>query len=192
MEVGVVVVAGSGAAGLAGAIALFSSLAEVGRIVVVGPSGQLDVLRREAETAASGKAVTVREGDDTRQHAVRAGLEEVGPCDCVLVHDAARPPASPAVIRRVVQAALLSGAAVPALPPAAPVLRVESGRVVEILDRGHLMLVQTPQGFRYQLLRRAHFEAADAGLEGDDIQLVLATGHEVAVVEGERSAGCES
>ena len=79
-----------------------------------------------------------------------------------------------------------SGAAIPGLPPRDAVKRVEGGRLVESMDRSRLVLVQTPQGFQFQLLERAHFEAADAGLSGDDDgQLVAAAGHPVAIVEGE-------
>ena len=54
------------------------------------------------------------------------------------------------------------------------------------LDRSLIVLAQTPQGFSYELLARAHREAADAGLVGDDdAQLVAATGHLVTVVPGE-------
>jgi len=48
-----------------------------------------------------------------------------------------------------------------------------------------IVLAQTPQGFKSDLLKRAHFEAAEAGLRGDDADVVVATGHPVAVVEGE-------
>ena len=104
----------------------------------------------------------------------------------MLVHDAARPMASPALVRRVIAAAMHTGAAIPGIPPRDAVKRVEGGRVVESMDRSRLMLAQTPQGFRYSLLERAHFQAADAGLVGDDdAQLVVAAGYEVAVVPGE-------
>ena len=83
-------------------------------------------------------------------------------------------------------AAESAGAAIPGLPPRDAVKRVEGGRMLESLERSRLVLAQTPQAFSYQLLERAHFEAADAGLHGeDDAQLVAATGHAVVVVEGE-------
>jgi 2-C-methyl-D-erythritol 4-phosphate cytidylyltransferase len=117
---------------------------------------------------------------------VRAGLAALGSCDYVLVHDAARPLASPALVRRVLAAAVESGAAIPGVAPRDAVKRVEGGRLVESMDRSRLVLAQTPQGFRFHLFERAHFEAADAGLTGDDDgQLVAAVGHPVAVVEGE-------
>jgi 2-C-methyl-D-erythritol 4-phosphate cytidylyltransferase len=110
----------------------------------------------------------------------------LGTCDYVLVHDAARPLATPDLVRRVLAAAIERGAAIPGLPPRDAVKRVEGGRLVESMDRSRLVLAQTPQGFRYQLFERAHFEAADAGLAGDDdSQLVAAAGHPVAVVAGE-------
>jgi 2-C-methyl-D-erythritol 4-phosphate cytidylyltransferase len=66
------------------------------------------------------------------------------------------------------------------------VKRVEGNRLVESLDRSRIVLAQTPQAFSRELLARAHREAADAGLVGDDdAQLVAATGHLVTVVEGE-------
>jgi len=89
-------------------------------------------------------------------------------------------------VRRVLAAARLTGAAIPGLPPRDAVKRVEGSRLVESLDRERMVLAQTPQGFRYQVLERAHFEAADAGLVGDDdAQLVMAAGHPVTVVPGE-------
>src|SRR5256886_16442899 len=78
-----------------------------------------------------------------------------------------------------------SGAPSPAIPRGDAVKRVEGNRLVESLDRSLIVLAQTPQGFSYELLARAHREAADAGLVGDDdAQLVAATGHLVTVVPG--------
>src|SRR3982074_341682 len=106
-------------------------------------------------------------------------------CDYVLVH-AARPRASAALGVRDRGGVDYYKAAIPGLPPRDAVKRVEGGRLVESMDRSRLVLAQTPLGFRYQLFERAHFEAADAGLAGDDdSQLVVAAGHPVAVVAGE-------
>jgi 2-C-methyl-D-erythritol 4-phosphate cytidylyltransferase len=63
---------------------------------------------------------------------------------------------------------------------------VEGHHLVESLDRSRVVLAQTPQAFSYQLLVRAHAEAADSGMVGDDdAQLVAAAGHVVTVVPGE-------
>ena len=173
---------------LARAVELFLGLDEVSRIVVVGPPSRLETAAQEVSALRPSKPVDVRPGGDSRQASVRAGIAALGDCDFVLVHDAARPLATPALVRRVLAAAMESGAAFPALTPRDAVKRVEGNRLVESLDRSRVVLAQTPQCFAYALLARAHREAADAGLVGDDdAQLVAATGHDVTVVEGEQA-----
>jgi 2-C-methyl-D-erythritol 4-phosphate cytidylyltransferase/2-C-methyl-D-erythritol 2,4-cyclodiphosphate synthase len=167
-------------------VELFLSLDEVDRIVVVAPPARLEVARAEVAALAPLKPVQVCPGGESRQESVRAGLAALGECGYVLVHDAARPLASAALVRRVLAAAVESGAAFPGLPPRDAVKRVEGHRLVESLDRSRVVLAQTPQAFSYQVLVRAHAEAADAGMVGDDdAQLVAATGHVVTVVPGE-------
>jgi 2-C-methyl-D-erythritol 4-phosphate cytidylyltransferase len=147
---------------LARVLQLFLALDEVDRIVVVAPPSRLENAEREVAS------LHPRE------------------CDFVLVHDAARPLATAALVRRVLAAAIESGAAFPAISPRDAVKRVEGNRLVESLDRSRIVLAQTPQAFAYEVLARAHREAADAGLVGDDdAQLVAATGHAVTVVQGE-------
>ena len=171
---------------LARVLELFLSMDEVDRIVVVGPPARLEVAEQEVASLHPNKPVLVRPGGESRQESVRAGIAALGECDYVLVHDAARPLASPALVRRVLAAAIESGAAFPAISPRDAVKRVEGNRLVESLERSRVVLAQTPQGFAYALLARAHREAADAGLVGDDdAQLVAAAGHAVAVVQGE-------
>jgi 2-C-methyl-D-erythritol 4-phosphate cytidylyltransferase len=171
---------------LARVVELFLSLDEVDRVVVVAPAARLETARAEVDALRPRKPVKVCAGGESRQESVRAGLAALGSCEHVLVHDAARPLASAALVRRVLAAAMESGAAFPGLPPRDAVKRVEGHRLVESLDRSRVVLAQTPQAFSYQLLVRAHAEAADAGMVGDDdAQLVAATGHPVTVVEGE-------
>jgi 2-C-methyl-D-erythritol 4-phosphate cytidylyltransferase len=176
----------NGRTALARVVEVFLAMDEITRVVVVGPPARLELARREVEGLRPSRPVVVCPGGDSRQQSVRAGLKELVGCDYVLVHDAARPMASPALVRRVLAAAIATGAAIPGVQPWDAVKRVEGGRMVESLDRSRLVLAQTPQGFRYALLERAHFQAADAGLVGDDdSQLVAAAGHPVAVVPGE-------
>ena len=167
-------------------VELFLSLDEVDRIVVVAPAARLDVARAEVAALGPRKPVEVCAGGESRQESVKAGLTALGECSYVLVHDAARPLASAALVRRVLAAAVESGAAFPGLPPRDAVKRVEGHHLVESLDRSRVVLAQTPQAFSYQLLVRAHAEAADSGMVGDDdAQLVAAAGHVVTVVPGE-------
>ena len=171
---------------LSRAIDLFLGLEEVTRIVVVGPPGRMEPALAEIAGFHAGRRLDACSGGDTRQRSVRAGLLRLEGVDFVLVHDAARPLASATLCRRVLKAAIETGAAFPGLPSRDAVKRVEGMRLVESLERAGIVLAQTPQAFRYELLLRAHADAAERGLNGDDdAQLVAATGHPVAVVEGE-------
>ncbi|HEX5266886.1 MAG TPA: 2-C-methyl-D-erythritol 4-phosphate cytidylyltransferase, partial [Acidimicrobiales bacterium] len=133
---------------------------------------------------APGADVTVP-GGATRSDSVRAGLSAV-PEDVavVVVHDAARPLASPALFRAVVEAvAAGADAAVPGVRVPDTVKRVGGDGVVEeTLDRDPLVLVQTPQAFAGAALRRAHRSGTHAT---DDAALVEADGGRVVVVPGE-------
>jgi len=173
---------------LARAVELFLSLDEVTRIVVVVPPARISAAEAAVALLRPRKPVEVCPGGESRQQSVRAGLSRLAGADYVLVHDAARPLATAALCRRVLRAAIQSGAAFPGLPPRDAVKRVDGQRLVESLDRSRIVLAQTPQAFAYGVLLKAHFEAHETGLEGDDdAQLVAATGHPVTVVEGERA-----
>jgi 2-C-methyl-D-erythritol 4-phosphate cytidylyltransferase/2-C-methyl-D-erythritol 2,4-cyclodiphosphate synthase len=129
-------------------------------------------------------------GGATRQGSVRAGLEAlaVRKPDIVLVHDAARPFLSDALVARAIAAAETSGAAVPGIAVADTMKKVDAaGRVVETVDRSQLRAVQTPQAFAFALLFAAHRKAQAAGRDDftDDAALAEWAGHQVAVFEGE-------
>lgn len=124
-------------------------------------------------------------GGPTRSDSVRAGLSVVpDDVEVVIVHDAARPLASRRLFDLVVQA-VVDGAdgAVPALAVSDTVKRVRDGHVVETVARDGLVAVQTPQGFRADVLRAAHRVGA---VDTDDAALVEAKGGTVVVVPGER------
>ncbi len=129
-------------------------------------------------------------GGATRQASVRAGLEALvarAP-ELVLVHDAARPFATPALIARAIEAAAKTGAAVPGLAVADTVKRVDAeGTVEATLERAGLRLIQTPQAFAFEPLLAAHRRAASAGRDDftDDAALAEWAGMKVAVFPGE-------
>jgi 2-C-methyl-D-erythritol 4-phosphate cytidylyltransferase / 2-C-methyl-D-erythritol 2,4-cyclodiphosphate synthase len=107
----------------------------------------------------------------------------------VLIHDAARPHLSAALIDRAIAAALKFGAAVPVLPVSDTVIRADGDKVQERLPREALRLVQTPQAFRFGLILDAHRNAAKAGQEfTDDGGLAEAMGHAVHTFEGDPQA----
>ncbi len=129
-------------------------------------------------------------GGATRQGSVRAGLEALvaRKPDIVLVHDAARPFVSDALVTRAIAAAQASGAAVPAVAVADTVKKVDAGGgILATLDRADLRMVQTPQAFAFARLLDAHRRAAAAGREDftDDAALLEWAGERVTVFEGE-------
>ena len=150
-----------------------------GWVVLVVPAGQ------ENGGAARTGADAVVVGGATRSASVRAGLAALpGRVDLVVVHDAVRPLAGASLFREVV-AAVAAGAdgALPGCPVSDTVKRVgQDGRVIQTLDRDGLVLVQTPQAFRADVLRSAHQAGAEAT---DDAALVEAAGGRVALVAGD-------
>jgi 2-C-methyl-D-erythritol 4-phosphate cytidylyltransferase len=152
-----------------------------------------------AQAAADGVVLVVPEGSEgrdfgadvcvaggpTRSASVRRGLAAVPEAaGVVLVHDAARPLAGTELFRAVI-AALADpdvAGAVCAVPVADTLKRVDGATVVATVDRSDLVAVQTPQGFRADVLRRAHAGGGDAT---DDAALVEALGATVRVVPGD-------
>jgi 2-C-methyl-D-erythritol 4-phosphate cytidylyltransferase/2-C-methyl-D-erythritol 2,4-cyclodiphosphate synthase len=129
-------------------------------------------------------------GGNSRQASVLAGLAALEPKSpsLVLVHDAARPFASPALIGRAIDAARSTGAAIPALRIIDTVKTVDAGgRIVGTADRDTLRIVQTPQAFAFAPLIAAHRKAAQAGRTDftDDAALMEWAGHAVSTFDGE-------
>jgi 2-C-methyl-D-erythritol 4-phosphate cytidylyltransferase / 2-C-methyl-D-erythritol 2,4-cyclodiphosphate synthase len=127
-------------------------------------------------------------GGATRQDSVRNGLEALGaqPPERVLIHDAARPFVSDILISQVIAALDDHPGAIPGLPVADTLKRVESEIVRGTVNRAGLMAVQTPQGFRYDLIRAAHRRAAEEQVNGmtDDSSIAEWAGLTIAVVAG--------
>jgi 2-C-methyl-D-erythritol 4-phosphate cytidylyltransferase len=163
----------------------------IDRTVLVVSDQQVERARRlVADLSGVGRVDAVVSGGQTRQASVRCGLAGLNDVDVVLCHDAARPFASPALFARVVEA--LGSTAVHGVVPVVSspdtVKRIAHGRVIETVPREAVGLVQTPQAFVSEVLRRAHDEASLGGPEAtDDAMLLEAIGSPIAVVEGETS-----
>lgn len=169
-------------------------LESVAGLAFVFPPEDLEAMRAQVEALFArdplGLPWRVCAGGARRQDSVRLGLELL-PADCglVLVHDSARPFASAALARRVLEP-LRAGAAVaviPGLPVTDTIKRVdERGLVLETPERAALRAVQTPQGFALAVLRQAHARAQAEGWEvTDDAGLMERAGHPVLVEAGE-------
>jgi 2-C-methyl-D-erythritol 4-phosphate cytidylyltransferase len=168
-----------GATLLEHAAARFAGHPDLVAVVVVAPAGYVD-------HAAELVALPVVAGGATRQASVAAGLAELVPSDVeyVLVHDVARPFTPAAVITAVVDA-LRAGAdaVVPVVPIHDTVRRLDvGGALAGVVDRTTLVAVQTPQGFRRDVLIAAHAAATDTVT--DDAGLVEAQGGRVVAVPG--------
>jgi 2-C-methyl-D-erythritol 4-phosphate cytidylyltransferase len=161
----------------------------------LGTERVIDRSRRVAADVCDGVVLVVPAADAEREHgvpggatrsaSVRAGLTAVpSDADVICIHDAARPLATDALYRRVIDA-VLAGAdgAVPGVAVADTIKLVDAGRhITKTLDRDSLVAVQTPQAFRADVLRAAHATGADGT---DDAALVEAAGGRVLVVDGE-------
>jgi 2-C-methyl-D-erythritol 4-phosphate cytidylyltransferase / 2-C-methyl-D-erythritol 2,4-cyclodiphosphate synthase len=129
-------------------------------------------------------------GGATRQASVHAGLEALASekPEVVLIHDAARPFVSAALISRAINAAGRTGAAIPAIPVSDTVKLVgEAGNVQATPERARLRIAQTPQAFRFDMILEAHRRAAREGRSDftDDAALAEWAGLTVATFEGD-------
>ena len=171
------------------ALKIFSQVEEISGIILVVPPGeeeQAAVLCRQ--TQGTGQVRTIVSGGARRQDSVRTGLEQLSPrTEIVLVHDAARPFIDTALVQRVRMAAEKTGAAVPGVRITDTLKRINSENRVEAnVDRRNMMAIQTPQGFKSEILRRAYSQAWKQNLTAtDDAGLVEYLGVPVTVVEGD-------
>lgn len=147
-------------------------------------------LKKEAKEVSK-KRVELVVGGEHRQQSVQHALNEISaaPDDIVLVHDAVRPLVPAEVIRDVIEAAKKYGAAIAGLPAVDTVKQVErtsEGAIIKAtIPRAGVVLAQTPQGFRYDVIKKVFDEAAADGFMGtDEASLAERSGHEVAVVMG--------
>lgn len=131
--------------------------------------------------------VTLVKGGAERTDSVRSALAAVpDDVDIILVHDAARPFVTAAVIERCVREAAAGRCAIAAVAVADTIKRVDRrGMIVESPDRSLLRAAQTPQAFPAEVLRAAYRRAADEGVQDtDDAAIVARYGAAVLVVEG--------
>lgn len=161
---------------------LFQRIGAAHIVVVLGPEsrGGGNALAQ----AYSPQIVTTCTGGATRTDSVRAGLKALpAGIEFVAVHDAARPLASDALLRRVIGEAADAGAVVPAIPVADTVVSISANERVEtVLDRSLLRAVQTPQAFRRDWLERC---LAGTATFTDEGSALMAAGYPVRVVEGD-------
>lgn len=159
----------------------------VAEIVVALRAEDLDWARGLVHAEHPARPVRFVEGGETRQQSVENALDTLAPeTELVAVHDAVRPFIDSELVEKVIAEAAQTGAAIVGIVPVDTVKRVHKNKIRATLPREHLVLAQTPQVFRFDLLKRA-FEMAkqDGFIATDESSLVERLEQvEVSVVEG--------
>ncbi len=172
----------------------FASVDAVNEIWIALRENEIDGFRARLQAESQdvlAKKIELVSGGEHRQQSVEHALHAITASndDVVLVHDAVRPLVSAEIIQEVIAAAQKYGAAIAGLPAVDTVKQVErtsEGALIKAtIPRASIVMAQTPQGFRYSVIKKAFDEAsADGFLGTDEASLVERAGHDVAVVMG--------
>jgi 2-C-methyl-D-erythritol 4-phosphate cytidylyltransferase len=172
----------------------FAVVDEVSEIWIALRENEIEAFRERLKSEAKDvlkKKVELVVGGEHRQQSVEHALRAISaqPDDIVLVHDAVRPLVTTEIIKEVIEAAKKYGAAiagVPAIDTVKQVERTAEGAIIKAtIPRAGVVLAQTPQGFRYSVIKKVFDEATADGFMGtDEASLAERSGQEVAVVMG--------
>jgi 2-C-methyl-D-erythritol 4-phosphate cytidylyltransferase len=169
----------------------FAAVPQVREIVLALRQPEAAAFQERLAREKLGKPVRLVEGGEHRQESVAHALAAVKAADddVILVHDAVRPFVDNEIIRNVIEAAAHHGAAIAAVPAVDTIKQVErtaDGAVIRAtIPRAQIVMAQTPQGFRYDVLKKAFAESSADGFTGtDEASLVERSGHDVVVVMG--------
>lgn len=170
---------------LAWAVEAFENCPLVGKIVVVLNNDNLGQGKALAQKLGWKKVKGFCLGGARRQDSVRAGLERLGTCAWVIIHDGARPCIDQNLIAQGLALAQKEGAAVAAFPLHDTIKEVgQLGEILGTIPRERLWAAQTPQVFRYDIIWEAHQRVRETAT--DDAALVETLGYPVKVYEGSR------
>lgn len=172
----------------------FAACPEVSEIYIALRENEINGFRERLEKEAKDvlrKKVELVVGGEHRQQSVGHALAAVAaaPDDIVLIHDAVRPFVTEEIIQEVIEGVKKHGAAIAGMPAVDTVKQVDrtadGALITATVPRERVVMAQTPQGFRFDLLKKAFDEAEADGFMGtDEASLVERSGHEVAVVMG--------
>jgi 2-C-methyl-D-erythritol 4-phosphate cytidylyltransferase/2-C-methyl-D-erythritol 2,4-cyclodiphosphate synthase len=164
-----------------------ASLEEVRQIIIALPEEHIPAATAILDRQPIGIEVQCVPGGPNRQESVRRGVRHIrSEADVIMVHDAVRPMCGSDMMRRVLEAAWIKGAAVPGLPATETIQRVSrKGRILATPPREELFAIQTPQAFHAAILRSSLERAYEEGFLGtDESSVVRWAGHPVVVVPG--------
>jgi 2-C-methyl-D-erythritol 4-phosphate cytidylyltransferase len=152
--------------------------------IVVLPPAHFDLFQKMTEQVFSSLNIHLTEGGNTRTESVRKGLEMIDTEGIVAIHDAVRPLVTGRLITEGFKTAEKSGSAVPVIDLKES-LREISGETNTAVDRSKFRIVQTPQFFRSELIKKAY--AGIHGSSSDDATVFEKAGHQVRLFEGDPS-----
>ncbi|HEY8181424.1 MAG TPA: 2-C-methyl-D-erythritol 4-phosphate cytidylyltransferase [Thermoanaerobaculia bacterium] len=157
-------------------------MTDVARIIVAIPEPLLTTIKQ-----SPGDRVLFVGGGETRLQSVINAMKEAGDdCDVVAVHDAVRPFFRIDTFSRLIEAAREYGGAVPALPVSDTIHATRDGRLSATVDRSNLVAAQTPQCFRFEVLRDSLKLAQDEKFDAtDEAGLAAHYGYHVQVLPGD-------
>jgi len=170
-------------------IAPFERCQLIDKIILIVPRGMREYVRGKILFSLEYKKIkTIAEGGKERTDSVFEGLKNVDEkTDIVLIHDGVRPLISTHLIEKVIKETEKYGAVSPAIPVKETLKEVnEDELVVRTLERSKIRLIQTPQGFKKDLIFQVYKKAMDSGWRAsDDAGIVERFGYKVKVVAGE-------
>jgi 2-C-methyl-D-erythritol 4-phosphate cytidylyltransferase len=165
-------------------IEAFQQNPRIDRIILVNSEKNMEPVQCLRIEQKWTKVAEVCLGGKRRQDSVAAGLKLVSDCDWVIIHDGARPLVSQDLIEKGLEAAKESGGAIAAVPVVDTIKLAGNDQfVIETPPRANLWAVQTPQVFRYAILKEAYAQASGGDVT-DDASLVEQTGAKVKLYPG--------
>ena len=171
-------------------LTVFGQCHRIDHIYLVIPSDDFEFCRRNILGQANlAQKVSLIAGGVRRQDSVYNGLQQVDPnCRVVVIHDGVRPLVQPDHLSACIDGAEKSGACILGIPVHDTLKRIDqAGNVVHTIKRDTVWLAQTPQAFRFDLIKKAHERAISEGYQGtDDASLVERMGSEVSIFQGSR------
>jgi len=172
---------------LAWTLSVFASFPNIHQIIIVVPPGRKETCWKEVLSPYGFEQARMVVGGAERQDSLQNGFAEIDePCNLVIIHDGVRPFLDHEILRKSLEAAEKYGASVVAVPVKDTIkIGDERGMVHMTLDRSRLWSVQTPQTYKYDILRLALAEAKTMNVHGtDDASLVERIGKPVKIVAG--------
>jgi 2-C-methyl-D-erythritol 4-phosphate cytidylyltransferase len=152
------------------------------KIVLVLPAGDFDAWHSIVDRYQYNRPILLQAGGDTRFQSVKKGLQKIGNEGLVAIHDGVRPLVSEDMIRASFRLAAIHQTAVAAVPLKESI-RISENDQTRAVDRSHFRLIQTPQTFQVDLIKRAYETNEDESLT-DDASVAERAGHRIKLFDG--------